>query len=58
MLVTSALLANLYTRYCDDIEPFSECGDDERNFLILPVFGFLTMIGWVRDNNFSMKLEE
>ncbi|XP_065896346.1 uncharacterized protein [Dysidea avara] len=44
LLVTSALLANLYTSFCD--EESEECGDDERNFLVLPLFGFLTLIGW------------
>ena len=46
LLVTSALLANLYKRYCN--EEYEECTDDEKNFLVLPLFGFLTMMGWVR----------
>ena len=51
LLVTSALLTNLYNKYCDyDYWPYEEvieCGDDEKRFLILPIFGFLTMAGWV-----------
>ena len=48
LLVTSSLLADLYRRYCD--QDFGECGDDERNFLTIPLFGYLTMIGWVRQS--------
>ena len=48
LLVTSSLLADLYSKYCD--QEFVECGYDERHFLTIPLFGFLTMIGWVRQS--------
>ena len=51
LLVTSALLANLYNKYCDYGDYWSyeviKCGDDEKHFLVLPIFAFLTMAGWV-----------
>ncbi|XP_065905153.1 uncharacterized protein [Dysidea avara] len=56
LLVTSALLANLYTRYCDEIDEFSKCEEDERRFLVIPVFGFLTMVGWAVVGVLSMIL--
>ncbi|XP_065908590.1 uncharacterized protein [Dysidea avara] len=43
MLITSALIANLYTRYCDDA---TECQGYERKFIIFPVFGFFLMVAW------------
>ena len=47
-LITSALIANLYTRYCDDREdtPF-ECDEDDDKFALFPVFGFFIMVAWV-----------
>ena len=44
-LVTGALLADLYRRYCnrDDVE----CGDEERRFTVLTVMSFITAGGWV-----------
>ena len=48
LLVTSSLLADLYRRFCD--QDFVECEDDARNFLTIPLFGYLTMIGWVRQS--------
>ena len=48
-LITSALLANLYERYCDrrleDVG--SECGDNDEKFVVLPIFGFVCMGAWV-----------
>ena len=42
----SALIANLYTRYCDREE--NECQEDvEAKFIIFPVFGFIIMAIWV-----------
>ena len=49
LLVTSALLANLYHKFCKLLhEADFVCDSDEKKFLVLPVFGFLTTIGWVR----------
>ena len=57
LLVTSSLMANIYVKYCDNIEnlhnndPYdypSECEDNQRAFLALPLFGYFTMIIWVR----------
>jgi len=46
MLITSAVIANLYTRYCDYEE--NECREDaEAKFTIFPVFGFFIMVIWV-----------
>jgi len=59
MLITSALIANLYTRYChsddldedldyyNDYDPVTcnEKGYDK--FSIFPIFGFIIMIDWV-----------
>ena len=46
MLITSALIANLYTRYCDREE--NECrGDVEAKFTIFVVFGFIILVIWV-----------
>ena len=47
-LITSALIANLYTRYCDAQEdPNSECDEDDDKFALFPVFGFFIMVAWV-----------
>lgn len=47
-LITSALIANLYTRYCDNQEDMnSECDEDDDKFALFPVFGFFIMIAWV-----------
>lgn len=47
-LITSSLIANLYTRYCDDKDGTNdECDDDDRKFTIFPVFGFFIMVSWV-----------
>jgi len=50
MLITSALIANLYTRYCD--RETNECREDvEAKFIIFPVFGFIIMAIWVSSIN-------
>ena len=46
-LISAALLANLYTRYCDDLPRDADCSDTDEKFILLPVMGFLTMAGWV-----------
>lgn len=47
-LITSALLADLYERYCDNIEDAGgECSDDDEKFIVIPVFGFVCMGAWV-----------
>jgi len=48
MLITSAMIANLYTRYCDDA---TECQGYEHKFIMFPVFGFFLMVAWVSDMN-------
>ena len=49
MLITSALIANLYTRYCDRQEDNGgECDDDvDGKFTIFPVLGFAILVVWV-----------
>ena len=49
MLITSAMIANLYTRHCDRKEDNnSECdGDVDGKFVVFPVFGFMILIVWV-----------
>ena len=44
-LISAALLANLYTRYCDDLP--GDCDDTDEKFILLPIMGFLTMAAWV-----------
>ena len=47
-LITSALIANLYTRYCDAQEDNDlECDEDDDKFALFPVFGFFIMVAWV-----------
>ena len=64
LLVTSSLMANLYVKYCDSLQDYwnthtlqpnpsydyfpEKCEENERHFLILPLFGFSTMAAWVR----------
>ena len=44
MLITSALIANLYTRYCEE----NKCREDvEAKFIIFPVVGFIILAIWV-----------
>ena len=44
-LVTGALLADLYRRYCNQNKV--NCGDEERRFTVLTVMSFITAGGWV-----------
>ena len=44
-LVTGALLADLYRRYCN--QNTVSCGDKERRFTVLTVMSFITAGGWV-----------
>ena len=47
-LITSALLANLYSRFCDNREDGGEdCNENDERFILLPVFGFVCMCAWV-----------
>ena len=47
-VIISSMLANLYQRYCDDLEDRGgECDDDDEKFITLPVIGFLCMGAWV-----------
>lgn len=63
LLVTSSLMANLYVVYCHYLEhqqPYyydpPKCGqNDERYFLILPIFGFITMVVWGLNGWISFK---
>ena len=51
LLVTSSWMVNLYVRYCDYVKDNYygyKCGHNEGHFLILPIFGFITMVTWVR----------
>ena len=53
LLVTSSLMVELYIKHCDGLKnghsyyDGSQCGEAEAHFLILPVFGFFTMVVWV-----------
>jgi len=42
-LISAALLANLYVRYCDELD----CDSTDEKFILLPVMGFLAMAAWV-----------
>ena len=59
LLITSWLMVNLYTKYCDYLhyrdpqdqqyDDYPEkCGENESHFIVLPFFGFSTMAAWVR----------
>ena len=50
-LISAALLANLYTRYCDDLP--GDCDDTDEKFILLPVMGFLAMAAWVSSPMFN-----
>ena len=62
MLVTSSLMANLYNKFCDYFEDYpidlDLCGEDDdyRDFLVLPVFGYFTMLAWVRYKSVSVNV--
>jgi len=45
-LISSALLADLYNKYCSD-EDNSDCEKREKKFIILPLLGFVCMSAWV-----------
>ena len=44
-LITSSLMSDLYTRYCDD--KADDCTEDDDKFSVLPTFGFFIMVAWV-----------
>ena len=46
-LVTGALLADLYRRYCSNKMNGEECGDEDRRFTVLIVMSFACAGGWV-----------
>ena len=46
-LVTSALLANLYREFCDNLEDDEECNEIDERFIATPVLGFFCFVGWV-----------
>ena len=47
-VISAALLANLYVRYCDDQDSRGDdCDGTEERFILLPVMGFLAMVAWV-----------
>ena len=47
-LITSSMIANLYTRYCDDKDDRGdECTEDDDKFSVFPTFGFFIMVAWV-----------
>ena len=59
LLVTSILTIRLYAIYCHHLRSIDHydynngkyprnCGHNESSFLILPMFGFFTMVVWVR----------
>jgi len=47
--ITSALLADLYGKYCEDREDSigEECNENEKRFVALPIIGFICMGAWV-----------
>ena len=47
-LVTGALLADLYRKYCND-RSTSECNETDRRFTALTVMSFVCAGGWVSD---------
>ena len=56
-LITSSLIANLYTRYCDNLDELGgECDEDDDKFSIFPVFGFFIMVAWVSISAFMYML--
>jgi len=46
-LIASALLADLYRRYCGEDDGGFDCGNTEEKFFVLPLFGFICMAAWV-----------
>ena len=47
-LVTGALLADLYRKYCND-RTTNECNETDRRFTALTVMSFVCAAGWVSD---------
>ena len=55
-LITSSMMSNIYVKYCESLKdrdnPYDydddQCGKLEKHFVILPVFGYFTMVAWVR----------
>ena len=62
-LITSSMMNDIYAKYCEYLKDMKdqddrynfyynfhddECGKDHRHFLILPIFGYFTMVAWVR----------
>jgi len=45
-LVTGALLADLYRKYCND-EQNDDCTDNDRKFAALTIMSFACAGGWV-----------
>ena len=61
LLVTSSLMVDIFVKYCNYLEgenhrynphyfyiPSSECDENVRPFVVLPLFGYFTMMIWVR----------
>jgi len=47
-LISSALLADLYRDYCEELDDRGiECDDTDERFIATPILGFVTMVGWV-----------
>ena len=46
-IVTSALLANLYREFCDNLDNDQECNEIDERFIATPVLGFFCFVGWV-----------
>ena len=50
------MMSNIYVKYCESLkdrdDPYDyyddQCGKLEKHFVILPVFGYFTMVAWVR----------
>ena len=47
-IVTSALLANLYREFCDNLKDDDECNETDERFTATPVLGFICFVAWVR----------
>ena len=41
--ITNAILGDIHNRYCDEDDIGIECNEDEHQFVILPIFGFICM---------------
>ena len=47
-LITGALLADLYDRYCDDLQASNnQCNDIDKKFILMPTTAFFCMTSWV-----------